>query len=159
MCYFYKPIKTEKPLYLLSLIPTKLDSLRHPNTYSVIRCKNNYFKIYFIPYLVREYNRLSTEVCISISCQEFRKPLLSLIKPTSSSLFSIHHPVGVKWLVRFRLGFSHLFEHKFRHNFHETMNPLCSCILEPETTSHYLLCYHSFSFACLTLMNDLYQMI
>ena len=33
MCYFYKLIKTQKPLYLFNLIPPKLNSLRHPNTY------------------------------------------------------------------------------------------------------------------------------
>ena len=33
MCYFYKLIKTEKPLYLLNLIPPKLNSLRRPNTF------------------------------------------------------------------------------------------------------------------------------
>ena len=32
MCYFYKLIKTQKPLYLFNLIPAKLNSLRHPNT-------------------------------------------------------------------------------------------------------------------------------
>ena len=70
-------------------------------------------------------------------------------------MFSIHHPVGVKLLVKLRLGFSHLPEHNFRHNFHDTMSPLCSCSLEPETTSHYLLYCHNFSSARLALMNDL----
>ena len=143
MCYFYKLIKTQKPLYLFHLIPPKLNSLRHPNTYSVMRCRNDYFKNSFIPYVVREWK------------SQFRKLLLSFIKPTGSSLFSIHHPVGVKLLVRLRLGFSHLREHKFRHNFHDTLNPLCPCSLEPETTSHYLLHCHNFSSSCFALMNDL----
>ena len=104
---------------------------------------------------MREWNRLSTEIRNSISCQEFRKSLLSFIKPTCSSLFFIHHPVSAKLLVRLRRGFSHLCEHKFRHNFHDTLNPLCSCSLEPETTSHYLLRCHNFSSARLALINDL----
>ena len=137
------------------MIPPKLNSLRHPNTYSVMRCRNNYFKNFVIPYVVREWNKLSTEIRNSTSYQQFRKSLLSFIKPTCSSLFSIHQPVGVKLLVRLRLGFSHLGDHKFRHNFHDTLNPLCSCSLEPETTSHYLLCCHNFSSARLALMNDL----
>ena len=45
MCYFYKLIKTQKSLYLFSLIPPKLHSLRHPNTYSVMRYRNDFFKI------------------------------------------------------------------------------------------------------------------
>ena len=155
MCYFYKLIKTQKPLCLFNLIPRKLNSLRHPNTYSVMRCRNDYFKNSFIPYVVREWNKLSTEIRSTTSYQQFRKSLLSFIKPTCSSLFSIHHPVGVKLLVRLRLGFSHLREHKFRQNFHDTLNPLCPCSLEPETTSHYLLHCHNFSSSRLALMNDL----
>ena len=88
-------------------------------------------------------------------CQQFRKLLLSFIKPTCSLLFSIHHPAGVKLLVRLRLGFSYLREHKFRHNFHDILNPLCSCSLEPKTTSHYLLCCHNLSSARLALMSNL----
>ena len=125
-------------------MPPKLNSLRHPDNYSVMRCRNDYFKNSFIPYVVREWNRLSTEIRNSNSWQEFRK-----------SLFSINHSVGVKLLVRLRLGFSHLHEHKFRHTLHDTLNPLCSYNLKPETTSHYLLCCCNFSSACLDLMNDL----
>ena len=139
MCYFYKLIKTQKPLYLFNLIPPNLNSLRHPHINSVMRCRNDYSKNSFIPYVVREWNKLSTEIRNSNSYQQLRKSLLSFTKPICSSLFSIHHPVGVKLLVRLRLGFSHLREHKFRHNFHDILNPLCSCSLEPETTSHYLL--------------------
>ena len=104
MCYFYKPIKTQKPLYLFNLIPPKLNSLHHPNTYSVMKWINDYFEKNFIPYVVREWNKLSTEIRNSISYQQFRKSLLSFIKPTCSSLFSIHHTVGVSLLVRLRLG-------------------------------------------------------
>ena len=44
-CYFYKLIKTQKSLYLFNLIPPKLHSLRNPNTYSVMRYRNDFFKI------------------------------------------------------------------------------------------------------------------
>ena len=155
MCYFYKLIKTQKPLYLFNLIHPKLNSLRHLNTYSVMRCRNDYFKNSFIPSVVREWNKLSTEIRNSTSYQQFRKSLLSFIKPACSSLFSIHHHVGVKLLVRLRLGFSYLREHKYTHNFHDIPNPLCPCSVEPETTSHYLLHCHNFSSSRLALMNDL----
>ena len=46
MRYFYKLIKTQKPLYLFNLIPPKLNSLRHIST--VMRCRNDYFKNSFI---------------------------------------------------------------------------------------------------------------
>ena len=44
VCYFYKPIKTQKPLYLFNLIPPKLNSLRYRNSYSDMRRRNDYFK-------------------------------------------------------------------------------------------------------------------
>ena len=111
----YKLIKTQKLLYLLNLVPPKLNSLLNPNT--------------------------------QLSDAE--------MKPTCSSQFSVHHLIGVKLLVRLRLGFSHLCEHKFRHNLHNTLNPLCSCSVEPETTSHYLLLCHNFSSTRLAFRNDL----
>ena len=50
-------------------------------------------------------------------------------------------------MTRLHLGFSHLNEHRFRHNFQDCMNPLRSCSLEIEDTSHYLLhCHHFFQY-------------
>ena len=60
----------------------------------------------------------------------------------------------MKFLTRLSLGFSHLNEHRFRHNFQDCMNPLCSCILEIENTSHYLLHCHHFSQYRIGLMNS-----
>ena len=99
---------------------------------------------------MREWNKLSTEICNSTSYQQFRKSFLSIIKPTCSSLFSIYHTTGAKLLVRLRLDFTHLRKHKFRHNFHDTLNSLCSCSLEPETTSYYLLCCNNFPSATIS---------
>ena len=70
-------------------------------------------------------------------------------------LFSYHNPVGVKSLIRLKLGFSYLHEGKFRHNFYDTMNPLCSCSLEPETISFDLLCCLKFSSSHLAPEADL----
>ena len=54
-------------------------------------------------------------------------------------VFNVSDPIGLKFLTRLRLNFSHLNEHKFNHNFNDTINPLCSCSLDPESTTHYLL--------------------
>ena len=100
MCYFYKLIKTQKPPNLFNLIPPKLNSFRHPSIYSAMRCRKDYLKNSFIPYVVRKWSRLSPEIRNSTSCQEFRKSILSFITLTCSWLFSIHHAVGIKLLVR-----------------------------------------------------------
>ena len=38
-----------------------------------------------------------------------------------------------------RVGLSHLREDKFKHSFQDTLNPICNCGEDNETTSHYLL--------------------
>ena len=61
----------------------------------------------------------------------------------------------MKLLTRLRLGFSHLFEHKFRHNFADSLNPLCSCSLETESTLHFFLRCQNYTILRRALMNDL----
>ena len=42
-------------------------------------------------------------------------------------------------ITRLQLELSHLHEHKFKYNFKNCLNPLCSCGLSIESTSHFLL--------------------
>ena len=69
----------------------------------------------------------------------FKKALLGFIRPIPAAVYNINDPVGLKLLTRLRVNLSHLNEHKFRHNFQDSLNPLCSCSLEPESITHYLL--------------------
>ena len=72
---------------------------------------------------------------------------MPFIRPLKNSIFNIFDPEGLKLFARLRHGFSHLNEHRFRHNFQECLNPLCTCSLETENTSHYLLhCHHDTPF-------------
>ena len=74
-----------------------------------------------------------------------------------NSLFCIYDPLGVKLLTRFRLRFSHLNEHKFRHGFSDTINPMCACGTETETTEHFLLRCQFYSTQRLELFEKLEQ--
>ena len=69
----------------------------------------------------------------------FRKRLSTFIRPSEKSIYNVYGPQGFKLLNKVRLGFGHLREHKFRHNFADTVNPLCSCVLESESTDHFFL--------------------
>ena len=80
--------------------------------------------------------------------------MLSFIRPIANNVYNIFDPIGLKLLTRLCLDFSHLNEHRFRHNFQDCMNPLCSCNLDIEDTSHYLLHCHHFSQHCIDLMNS-----
>ena len=69
--------------------------------------------------------------------------------------FSVYKTQGSKALNRLRTGFSHLREQRLQHNFANTVNPLCSCALETESTDHFFLrCQNYVSFRT-ALMNEL----
>ena len=53
------------------------------------------------------------------------------------------------------MGLSHLNEHRFNHNFHNCINPLCTCSLEVEWTSHFFLHYLHYNDIRETLLNEL----
>ena len=53
------------------------------------------------------------------------------------------------------MGLSHLREHKFRHNFQDTLNPICSCGENIETTTHYLLHCSNYLNERMTLLSKL----
>ena len=42
-------------------------------------------------------------------------------------------------LTRLKLSLSHLHEHKFKHSFQDSLNPICSCGNDIETSAHFLL--------------------
>ena len=69
----------------------------------------------------------------------FKKKLLKFIRPSGNSVFRCHNPKGIKLLTRLRLGLSHLREHKFKHGFVDSLNPICSCGQNIETSTHFLL--------------------
>ena len=94
------------------------------------------FKNSFLSYAIKEWNKLDREIRNAETCASFRKMLLNFIRPTRNSTYKIYHRLGIKLLTRLRLGFSHLSEHKFRHNFADSLNLLCSCSLETESTRH-----------------------
>ena len=63
--------------------------------------------------------------------------------------------MGLKLLRRLRIGFSHLKEHKFKHNFQDSVDPLCSCGNDIESTVHFFLHCPNFTTQRQTLLNKL----
>ena len=85
----------------------------------------------------------------------FGNAVINSIRPSESKIFSIHIQVGFNLLTRSRLGCSHLRENKFRHIFEETLNPLCPCSIEPETTMHFFLRCQLYNLIRVNLESDL----
>ena len=61
----------------------------------------------------------------------------------------------LKLLTRLRLGLSHLHYHKLKHDFLDTINPLCSCSSDIETTLHFLLYCPNFMECRNTLLSEI----
>ena len=105
--------------------------------------------------MIQEWNKLSLEIRNSESYSIFKKSFLKFIRTIPNSVFSVADIYGIKLLTRLHVGLSHLREHKFRHNFQDTINPLCSCSLEIESTSHFFLHCENFITPRTKLMNEL----
>ena len=114
--------------------------------------------ILFPPSTLNDWFRFDIKVGNSESISLF-KSRLSFIRLNHSNIFNIFDPIGLKLLTRLRLGLSHFNEHKFRHKFQDCLNPLCSCNLEVEDTTHYLLHYQHFSNHRYGLMNSVKTII
>ena len=65
--------------------------------------------------------------------------ILKFIRPSPNSVYNCRNPRGICLITRLRLGLSHLREQKFKHDFQDTLNPLCSCGNDVESTEHFLL--------------------
>ena len=92
-----------------------------------------------------EWNKLDLNIRNSASLKAFKKKLLNFILPCSNSIFDIHNLLGIKLLTRLRLGLSPLHEDKFRHCFQDTLNPLCECAKDIESTVHFFSTAQIFS--------------
>ena len=79
---------------------------------------------------------------------------MPFIHPVQTNIYNTFDPKGLTFLTRLRLGLTHLNEQRFRPNFQDCLNPSCSCSLEIEDTSHYLLHYHHFSHHRVVIMNS-----
>ena len=102
------------------------------------------FKNTFFPYCINKWNNLTVEIRNSKSVSALKK-LIKSERKKGKSIFSIYDPLNFKLLSRLKLQFSHPNEHKFRHGFGDTINAMCACRSEVETTEHFLLHCHLYS--------------
>ena len=102
---------------------------------------------------LNEWNKLDQNIRNSENLFIFKKRLLKFICPSGNSVFRCHNPKGIKLLTRLRLGLSHLREHKFKHGFLDSLNPICNCGHNIETSTHFLLHCSNHSNEIFTILN------
>ena len=131
----------KSPSYLYNYVSTDNQSYhtRSVDKFLHMCCRTEYFGNSFFPYTIKELNNLSLKIRKSVSYEAFKKSLLKFKRPSPNSLFNVSDSLWIKFLPRLRLGLSHLREHEFNYNFQDTINPLCSCSLESESTTHFFL--------------------
>ena len=127
LCYLYKTVSTKQPAYLYDLIPPFQGLSQNKGCIYQPFCRTVSFKNSFLPYAIKEWNKLDPVTINAETYASFQKVLLNFIRPTRSSTYKIYDPLGMKLLTRLRLGLGHLSEQKFRHNFADSLKPLCSC--------------------------------
>ena len=147
LCLFSKLNKNQCPKYLFDIIPQSNCPYRTRNALNTphINVKHQFFKNSYFPSTIIEWNKLDCNICNSEILNIFKSKIFKFTRPTANSVFGFHNPIGVKLLTRLRLGLYHLREYKFKHSFQDTLNSLCSCGKEVETTFHYLVSCPNYS--------------
>ena len=119
------------------------------------RGRTKAFESSFFPYCAKEWGNFSEELRNIDSIKTFKLSILNFVRPRENSVFAVHDISGLKLLTRLRMNFNHLNKHKFRHNFNDTINPMCPCGKEPETTLRYILRCDFYSLYKLELLIDI----
>ena len=69
----------------------------------------------------------------------FKNNILKFIRPAPNSVFDCKNHRGFKFITKPRVDLPDLRGRKFKHSFQDTLNPICSCGFDNESTSHYIL--------------------
>ena len=78
------------------------------NHIPTFHCCTDCFKNSFFSSTLNDWYKLDETIRNSDSVSIFKSRLLSLICPLESNVFHIFYPIGLKFLTRLCLGFSHL---------------------------------------------------
>ena len=120
-----------------------------------LKVRRNFFKNSLFPSTIIEWNKLDSRLRKVKSFSDFKKNILSLIRPKANSVLNYNSSKVLKFVTRLRLGLSLLRDHKFKHSFQDSLNPLCSCSLDVESTIHYYLHCPLFTIKGHTLLNTI----
>ena len=94
MSFLYKVLKSESPSYLLNTIPNSNNTqhqTRNSGSIPSFYAKHDYFKNYFLPSAITEWNKLDSDIRNGDSFKVFKKLLLSFMRPMPNSIYNIHN--------------------------------------------------------------------
>ena len=129
--------------------------MRNIDCISRIKIKHNFFKSTFFPSAIIEWNKLDPAIRNVKSLGIFKSNIFKFFRPTPRSFFNCYNHKEIRLMARLRLGLSHLRVQKFNRNFQNCINPLCSCGMDIESTSHFFLHCPLFDDKTITPLNTL----
>ena len=88
------------------MIPKVLSTrtTRNYNNTSLFNVKYEYFRNFFFPSTVIEWNKLDNNIQNSESVSVFKNQILKFIRPSPNSTFNVHNLHVIKLLTRLRVG-------------------------------------------------------
>ena len=160
LCCIYKIMTEKAPNYLINVIPKCNPTIKtRDNSIPTFHCRTDCFKYSFFPSTLNDWFSLDINIRNSESISLFKSRLLSFILLVQNNIHNIFDPEGLEFLTRLPVGLSHLNAHRFHHNFQECLNPLCSCSLETEDATHYILQCRYFSNQRTDIMNSVKSVV
>ena len=129
------------PHYLVKHIPV-INQISYSLRNRIIKppfSRTERYKNSFFPFCIDNWNNLDNDIKELPSLNQFKKKILTFIRPKGNTFFSIQDKLGIKLLTKIRVNFSDLRDHRFNHNFN-CDNPTCICGLGDETSVHFFLC-------------------
>ena len=158
MTLYYKIVNGHTPAYLFEHVPDEAPrSLRKFIPKAPISKTQRYDNSFF-PYCINNWNVLEDDIRYSSSVKNFKTNINKIIRPRTGSFCCNHNKYGMKLLTQIRVDFSDLRDHRFNHNFN-CSSPLCSCGMEDETSTHFLLCCPRFTNLRHTYLSKVSQII
>ena len=90
LCTFYRIYKNHSPSYLYNLIPLQTSSriTRSSNNLPYFHFKVNFFRNFFFPSVIIEYNNLDISIRNSKNLSTFKKIILQFIRPSPSRTYN-----------------------------------------------------------------------
>ena len=137
MTTYYKIVNGHTPAYLFDHIPNEAPRVLRKYTPKAPITKTQRYANSFFPYCINQWETLDGDIKHSTSIQKFKDKINKHIRPDSSFCCN-RNKYGMKLLTQIRVDFSDLRDHRFDHKFN-CPSPLCSCGIEDETPSHFLL--------------------
>lgn len=114
---FSKLWKTCLQAFCLILIPhlTKTTKLEIVIAFCNLELVKSFFKKKFFQLAISEWKKLDKNIRKSDNMSTSDTNVLVFGRPVPNRIFNLYDPKGVKLVIRFRFGLSHLGQHKFKH--------------------------------------------